>query len=358
MKLRIIVISLIALIPNSILAMDIKRNQIFFFVPTVSGTQEAVEQITIVADRQSTVANIAFPMLSSMKAIDSYCTDLSGNINTDWQSGGIPGFKGNMIAIPNGRQTSVSGLEYSISMSNTASWTPHSLINNTGYSVYSTYEANLWPVEPNGAASGTHQCWGQPGSLTDTPGLGSTSPLMPVEINIYRGAAVPGSYELVIPVYWSFIEWKIHNGNPQFNSKWPSTLMQTPNALTYIKYKVNVTSKCQLNNYDAIQINHGVMTPKSALNNEAKATIDLICTDAAMVKVRLLGSNKTDNKSSCGSWGTCELTFDNGTDKDELITYGPQTLPINIKSIFKPKTSEPIAAGTFTGNGVLQILVE
>lgn len=343
MKFIIVVVPLFAFISNEALAYNIKRDQIFVYSPTKPQIGvEAGNNIVIDADRESTSVNLIISPNIEMFAISRQCTP-----DENWQSGNIDGYVGNISALPRGSQTTANGLKYSLEMGG-GNWSH--LSSSASHSFYIETARAVW--DPNIASAGFHQCWG----LGQAVGLSSRTPAMPVTITIDRGTAIPGYYELNIPIYWAYIEWKIHGyGTPPIDRNWPNLLTQTPNSLRYITFPVTVTSSCSITSGNVIQLNHGVMTPKSAVNNEAKTTVDLTCTNAATVNVKLLG-NEVDNKSSCSSWGTCELTFDNGTNEDKLSISGTNTL--SIKSTFKPKALEPIAAGKFTAHGVLQILVE
>lgn len=344
MKLLSILVSLSSLILNDVFAYNIKRDQIFLYTQITPGSVIAQGNTLIIdADKASTSVTLDIPQNRLMYAIYRDCSP-----NTDWQSPNIKGFVGNIIALPKGLQTAENGLKYSLE---TNSWSPFPISSSSGYSFYITTDPAHWNnTEP--ASAGFHQCW----PLGASVGLGSRTPALPVTITIDRGTAVPGVYTIKVPMYWSYIEWKIHGKDqPPINPGWPNLITNTGGSLMHMEFPVVITSSCNLQNSDAIQLDHGVMTPTSAINNVASSTVNLVCTNAATVNVKLLG-NEMDNKSSCSSWGTCELTFDNGKYEDKLQITGAKTL--TIRSTFKPKTSETVTAGKFSANGVLQILVE
>lgn len=338
--MKLILCISLALTLHHVNASATRTNQIFLYAPNKIQDYTA-DPVTISADHNSTNVTLSFPSDVSMRNISSYCS--SGEA----QYGDIDGFVANIIGIPSGPQSSVSGLSYKLGIN----WPDFPNVSNVrNYSFYMQSTPNYWPLD----SKPIHQCWAE-----DTVvglGYGSIPANVSMTITVDRGTATPGYYDLLIPMYHAYSELKVHGyGNtPPIDSIWPNLIMQK-SSLRYTRLPVLVTSSCNITNGNVIQLNHGVMTPKSAVNNEAKTTIDLTCTNAATVNLKLLG-NEIDNKSSCSSWGTCELTFDNGTNEDKLSISG--TKKLTIKSTFKPKALEPIVAGKFTAHGVLQILVE
>lgn len=338
--MKLILCISLALTLHNVNASASRTNQIFLYAPDNSLDYTA-EEVKISADSASSIVDLTFPKIVTMRNISSYCS--SG----EPQYGDIDGFIANIIGIPSGPQSSVSGLSYKLGIN----WPGYPRVSNVGnYSFYIQSIPNYWPLDLNPI----HQCWKENTSVG--LGHGSIPAKASMTITVDRGTATPGYYDLLIPMYHAYSELKVHGyGNtPPIGDNWPNLIMKK-SSLRHTRLPVLVTSNCNITNGNVIQLNHGVMTPKSAVNNEAKTTVDLTCTYAATVNLKLLG-NEIDNKSSCSSWGTCELTFDNGTNEDKLSISG--TKKLTIKSTFKPKALEPIVAGKFTAHGVLQILVE
>lgn len=179
-------------------------------------------------------------------------------------------------------------------------------------------------------------------------------------LEIERGSAIPGNYELSIPVRVG-IETNIYTtsktelGNPWVNI--PNAQLQLP--ANNIKVSVNVTSKCALD-VQPINLSHGTMTGRNADGNQTKPyNLNVTCTPGTSLSVKLLGtqkvSGKTDNYTQCGTGGMCELTFDNGKYDETMTVDSSKTL--SIKSTYRLNDIAKPVAESFEGSGVLQVLV-
>ncbi|GCP46317.1 hypothetical protein HmCmsJML095_03440 [Escherichia coli] len=179
-------------------------------------------------------------------------------------------------------------------------------------------------------------------------------------LEIERGSAKPGNYELSIPVRIG-IETNIYTtsktelGNPWVNI--PSKQLQFP--VNNIKVSVVVTSKCNFNT-SPINLSHGTMIGRNADGNQTSPyNLNVTCTPGTSLSVKLLGtqkvSGKTDNYTQCGTGGMCELTFDNGKYDETMIIDNSKTL--SIKSTYRLNDIAKPVAESFEGSGVLQVLV-
>ncbi|HHN6603699.1 TPA: spore coat protein U domain-containing protein [Escherichia coli] len=179
-------------------------------------------------------------------------------------------------------------------------------------------------------------------------------------LEIDRRTAIPGHYDLSIPFYYGFEEFKTTTGmtdSSELPYKIPGILINTPPL--FIPVSLDVKSACQFD-VSSINLSHGIMTGRNADGNQTKPyNLNVTCTPGTSLSVKLLGtqkvSGKTENYTQCGTGGVCELTFDNGK-YDETMTIDNSKM-LSIKSTYRLNDITKPVAGAFEGSGVLQVLV-
>lgn len=341
--------------PISVYAYNIKKDQIFLYTPpSADSTPVSGQPITISADKNITQSQIKLQQYSVLTIAHRSCTEDQADPG-GWQSGNISGFVGHLVGLPKKTMIATSSdgnggkISYEI-IPETNNWNPWSEVTSPDFNFYTNYDGNTWGAQP--ASAGFHKCW----NVGGTVGIDDAhvAPAIPVSISINRSMAIPGKYEMRIPFYWGYIEWKIHNATtPSFNRDW-STLVYRPEARRELIIPVTVVSQCTVNT-NSISLEHGIMTPAAAINNKTSSSISLTCTSNATVKLSLQGGFK-DNISKCGASGTCELTFGDTDKYSQDLTFSG-TMEIPVQSKFVPGSTHP-AAGKFESHAVLEIDVK
>lgn len=180
-------------------------------------------------------------------------------------------------------------------------------------------------------------------------------------LEIDRASAVPGHYNLSIPFYYGFEEFK-STTNITHSSELPYKIpgiLKNNTAPLFIPVSLDVKSACQFD-VSPINLSHGVMTGRDADGNQTKPyNLNVTCTPGTSLSVKLRGtqkvSGKTDNYTQCGTSGMCELTFDNGKYDETMTVDSSRTL--SIKSTYRVNDITKPMAGAFEGSGVLSVLV-
>ncbi|MBB8471474.1 hypothetical protein HEK73_024005 [Escherichia coli] len=178
-------------------------------------------------------------------------------------------------------------------------------------------------------------------------------------LSIERRNAVPGHYDIQIPFYYGFEEYKLLEGVGGYVAKNAPNLIYLLTKPQYIPVSVDIRSKCHFNS-SPINLSHGVMTGVNADGNQTRPyNLDISCTPGTSLSAKFIGtqriSGRTDNYTRCGDSGMCELTFDNGKHDESMIIDNTKTL--SIKSTYHLNEPTKVIAESFEGSAVLQVLV-
>ncbi|MFZ1874766.1 MAG: hypothetical protein WAU54_18605 [Chania sp.] len=184
-----------------------------------------------------------------------------------------------------------------------------------------------------------------------------------IPYSVVRNKAIPGRYQgginMVFAVYENYCKTCLNSG--VLGSTWYTAVQDV--SLIKLNYDITVSSLCSYN-ADPINLSHGIVNLTTGVSSypSGNYSLNITCnTSNPSVSLKLTGSNPvasmTANYTQCGSGGSCELVFDVGSSTNQynktLNISGTQA--INIRSIYHPNASN--LAGSFSGSGVLTILV-
>lgn len=185
------------------------------------------------------------------------------------------------------------------------------------------------------------------------------APAASIKMTIPRQSVPAGVYNVSIPYKYAYEEHK-HAGSTYPGSSIISDVLSVPDK--YINARVTVVSKCDIST-KSINLSHGEMAGRLADKNKTRPyNVNLTCREGTSVSVKLTGSHtisgKTENFTRCGDGGVCELLFNDGNGdkyKDTFRISGTKTLAVT-STYHLNDISHPVA-GSFTGSGIMQILV-
>ncbi|EHP67156.1 spore coat protein U domain-containing protein [Escherichia coli] len=199
-------------------------------------------------------------------------------------------------------------------------------------------------------------CWTLGATVS---GVDWWAPAASVKLIIPKQSVPAGVYNVSIPYKYAYEEHK-HAGSIYPGSSIISEVLSVPDK--YINARVTVVSKCDIST-KSINLSHGEMAGRLADKNKTRPyNVNLTCREGTSVSVKLTGSHtisgKTENFTRCGDGGVCELLFNDGNGdkyKDTFRISGTKTLAVT-STYHLNDISHPVA-GSFTGSGIMQILV-
>lgn len=315
--------------------------QNFLWIPQ-SGMIPVTPPVINVYDDGNAQASIDIPIFSQWRNASSVCMG-------SWQ-GETDGLYTYWFQISNQWERHASGLRYRIVPQNENGWGP---INGQEIHELPNYSTKTQQRDRRQSMS---RCW-QTGEIASFVPF-YKPPAISAHVDIDRGTAIPGSYQLQLP-YW--LAYEENSGRGSFGADFPNypakLLREQPDF--YIQQSVEVHSKCSFDT-TSITLDHGTMTPAEARGHITRPyNLQINCVSPVSLHVSLRGNTpiagKTANFTQCGEAGSCELRF-NQTDFDKIFSVNNSTT-LSIDSTFHPK-SGPAVAGAFSGSAVLSILVD
>lgn len=250
------------------------------------------------------------------------------------------------IAIPT-REIQSGGLKFKAEPVLSGAWRRPDLSYPATYSIAVNQITKQTPLDP---------CW----TLGSTiPDVDWWAPAASVKLIIPRQSVPAGVYNVSIPYKYAYEEHK-RAGSTYPDSSIISDILSVPDK--YINARVTVVSKCDIST-KSINLSHGEMAGRLADKNKTRPyNVNLTCREGTSVSVKLTGSHtisgKTENFTRCGDGGVCELLFNDGNGdkyKDTFRISGTKTLAVT-STYHLNDISHPVA-GSFTGSGIMQILV-
>lgn len=207
-------------------------------------------------------------------------------------------------------------------------------------------------------------CWapGYVAGIIMPSGLNTRARL---RIEVDRGTAVPGNYNLQFVFSWLFQEIKANSlAEADATYSIQRNISQFLNGTaSQSLIPVEVRARCELSGKasSGIFIDHGSFAPKknAASNNEP---LYLRCDPGSSATLKLRGNEsvpgRETNFTRCGNDGSCELTFKYEGGYEHIFGNSTSSTsnPISIQSTYHPNIGTP-KPGSFTGSGILEMIV-